>query len=581
MEIVSSLCLPYILVWFITCPNVWREESWKKLQTQSLWLGHTHSNILVDCLHMFDSGRIETSFTLFQKADVDLHRYYVNPSEDIGQKSIFLVPYDQVEQLTVEINNEFKANTRVPEYPFTMSFFNDGTPTPQLLGIVNSKDDFDSFKSSVPENPPSYAALPVHATTAQELDYAAWREKLERALAAEQKKKGVIKRKKRERQTKIVMENCDQLKRTQRYFGLRSPLPTAQIVRPESPKNEQQFQQIKNFGLLPDTLDINKVAEFPFEDQTVVIAFDVESWEENHAMITEIGISTLDTAELVTIAPGHQGENWIKKIRSRHFRIAGRESMRNYKYCTGNPDSFQFGTSEFVALDSAPELVDSCFEWPYSAGFECEGPPTCDAEGNPIPRLLPVPDTTQTAFNPRSKTRNLLLIGHDITGDIAYLSQLGSEIFGSDIKNPPANSNDNLSRRQRVLSSVRERLDTSVLHKTLNKDSQVRSLIKMCYDLDITAWYAHNAGNDARYTLEAFVKLAIKARQQDDAANKLAWESGSLDQHAMLRELQKEMRVQAKMEAARREIGKELSALGKEGAPGFDPQLTASPPFAS
>jgi len=517
---------------------------------------------------------------LFQKTDYDVYRYYINPPDDLGWRTIFLVPQTQVKKLVTEISAKFKVTVEVPPYPFTMSFFKDGTPKPQFLGIVKSKEDFDSFKSSVPSNPSDYAILPARATKIEESNHAAWREKVERALAAEQKKKGAIKKKKRERHAKIIMEHCDQLKRTQRYLGLRYPLPTTQIVRPTTDEDEQKLQQIKDIGLLPDQLDVDKTAEFPFEDEVVIVAFDVESWEENHAMMTEIGISTLDTTKLFNVPPGHQGENWIQTIRSRHFRITGREYMRNFKYCTGHPESFQFGISEFVAIDSAPDLVDSCFEWPYSAGFECRGPPQFDADGNPISRLEPVLDTTQTNSDDR-KQRNLLILGHDITGDIAYLSSLGSEVFGPDTKHTSINSDGVPSRRQRVLSSIRERLDTSILHKTLNKDDQIRSLTKMCYDLDITAWYAHNAGNDARYTLEAFIKLAIKARQQDDAANKLAQETGSFNTHATLWELEKEMRVQAKMESARKEVEEELRAWERGGAPGCQSRLDSSPPAAT
>jgi len=493
-----------------------------------------------------------------------LSRHYLFAPESYACKPLILVPLREVETLLQEIGIEFHLQVQVPPYPFQLSFYDDGTPVPHPLGTINSKEDMAELQSKIPDPPADYDQVAPYATEAQKQNHQVWREKVERALEAGKNKKGAAKRKKHERRDVTVMESVNQLQRAQRYLGLKQLL-TTEIIRPAQDSDELQLQPAKDNHVFPGALDVEEPAPFPFEDQTVVVSIDVESWENDHNIITEIGVSTLDTADLVYIAPGQQGEEWIKKIRSRHFRIKGREALRNFKYLHGNPDMFQFGTSEFVPIDEAAEAVDGCFEFPYSAGFECSGPPDLDTEGLPLPRTPAVLDMTRNGNGDDS--RNLLLLGHDIGGDITYLANLGSFIFGSGaVSLSPVRT---ATRRRKVLSSIRERLDTVVLHKSLTKNDQGTSLVKLCHELDITAWYAHNAGNDARYTLEVFIKLVIKARQEEDVANAEAQKTGNFDTEKTRQEIEKERRINAKMEAARQNIEVELSAHEKAGEPGI------------
>lgn len=490
-------------------------------------------------------------------------------------KPLILVPFHEVETLLQEIGTEFNLQVQVPSYPFQLSFYDDGTPIPLFLGTINSKNDLAELLSKIPDPPAGYDQVVPHATTMQKQNHQAWQEKVERALEAEKKKKNATKKKNQGGRAMTVVENVNQLNRAQRYLSLKQQV-TTEMIRPALESDELQLQQARADHTFPEALDVEQPAPFPFEDQTVVIAIDVESWEDDHNIITEVGVSTLDTADLVDVAPGQQGKQWVNKIRSRHFRIKGREALRNFKYLHGDPDMFQFGTSEFVPIQEAAEAVDRCFEFPFSAGFECSGPPDLDTEGLPLPRKPAVLDMARKTDGDDS--RNLLLLGHDITGDITYLANLGSFIFGAgSVSQSPEIM---ASRRRKVLSSIRERLDTAVLHKSLHKSDQVTSLVKLCHELDITAWYAHNAGNDARYTLEAFVKLVIKARQEEDAANAVAQKTGSFDTAKKRREMEKERQIDARMEAARQNIEVELSAYAKAGAPGTR-RRSPSPFFAN
>lgn len=418
-----------------------------------------------------------------------------------------------MQTLVDDIGREFCVTVGIPAYPFQLSFYQDGTPKPKYIGRVNCKTDMTEMQSGIPNVSEDYERMISGAYTTQVQDYAAWNEKI--LLALESEKRKWLKRKTNQKQNLIATHALDSLRSAQRYLGLRPRLPTAEVLQNNAPSSSQPPRSMQEADGYINTLDVEQRAPFPFQDETIMISIDVESWEMDHNIITEIGVSTLDTADIKDVPLGDEGKGWLKRIRSRHFRIKGRERLVNFKFCHGYPDMFQFGFSEFITVDDAPNIVDSCFEQPYSASFECPGYRQGD-EGVLL-RATPATSDPTHILNGNDKSRTLVLIGHDLKGDTEYLSALGSEIFGS--ANCASSSEDIPSRRQRVLSSIRESFDTASLYKALRRDQNTRSLAKVCEDLNIDAPYVHNAGNDARYTLEAFIKLVIQSRQIEDQAN--------------------------------------------------------------
>ncbi len=79
-----------------------------------------------------------------------------------------------------------------------------------------------------------------------------------------------------------------------------------------------------------------------------------------------------------------------------------------------------------------------------------------------------------------------------------------------------------------------------------------------------TAWHLHNAGNDARYTLEALIGICIKARMDEDQVNVTG--SGSIMKHN-LRNVQwkdeVEKRVQERAKAVEQDIRDESKGWEK------------------
>lgn len=205
-----------------------------------------------------------------------------------------------------------------------------------------------------------------------------------------------------------------------------------------------------------------------FEGSVIFIAVDVESYEYNHNLITEIGFAILDTMDIKRIPPGERGKNWQKKIRARHIRVKEHTGYQNSDFVSGCADRFEFGSSEFVALADIPKVIANCFRPPYSTNI---GP---EEAGN---------------LYPSSEKRNIILVGHDINIDINYLQKLGY--------NPLQ------------VSNMLEVVDTATLDKVWKQHSQQRSLGNILYDLDMDSWHLHNAGNDAVYTLWAMIGIAL------------------------------------------------------------------------
>lgn len=86
--------------------------------------------------------------------------------------------------------------------------------------------------------------------------------------------------------------------------------------------------------------------------------------------------------------------------------------------------------------------------------------------------------------------RNLILVGHDVGTDVNYLRKVGF---------------DPLS-----LPNLREVVDTASMYRALTRETNPRKLGSVLETFDIPGWFLHNAGNDAVYTLQAMLGIAIK-----------------------------------------------------------------------
>jgi hypothetical protein len=108
----------------------------------------------------------------------------------------------------------------------------------------------------------------------------------------------------------------------------------------------------------------------------------------------------------------------------------------------------------------------------------------------------------------KNRLRNIILVGHNITADITYLRKL-------DCKYIKPKTGDDFDEPINTQPKFLETLDTDLLYRVLKRDMQGSSLGKILLDLGLTGWNLHNAGNDARYTMEAMIGIALKSRMGD------------------------------------------------------------------
>lgn len=87
--------------------------------------------------------------------------------------------------------------------------------------------------------------------------------------------------------------------------------------------------------------------------------------------------------------------------------------------------------------------------------------------------------------------RDIIIVGHGVSSDINYLQEMGVELMAA----------FNFFRS----------IDTKDLHQAWRHLHDGRSLAYLLSDLNISFKDLHNAGNDAAYTLQAMIALAVRA----------------------------------------------------------------------
>ncbi|KAK6335322.1 hypothetical protein TWF718_010752 [Orbilia javanica] len=169
---------------------------------------------------------------------------------------------------------------------------------------------------------------------------------------------------------------------------------------------------------------------------------DIESWERNHDIVTEVGLTkyipgtTLDHGEPI----------------SDHIIIKEHRRYKNGSYVADASGNFEFGNSRQVPLAEIKGAI--------------------------------------VAFMDAPESHQRILVGHDINADIEYLRKLGYD---------------------EELKGFSMTFDTVEIWKAFADTLDGIGLSRLCSQLDISAWNLHNAGNDARYTMDAFVKMVSRA----------------------------------------------------------------------
>lgn len=90
-------------------------------------------------------------------------------------------------------------------------------------------------------------------------------------------------------------------------------------------------------------LDVDASAPFEQDGHVVFVCFDIETYEKNPGLVTELGFAILDTQKLIDVPPGAGARDWFELIQGRHIRVKEYSYIKNTEYVEGCPENFMFG----------------------------------------------------------------------------------------------------------------------------------------------------------------------------------------------------------------------------------------------
>jgi hypothetical protein len=194
----------------------------------------------------------------------------------------------------------------------------------------------------------------------------------------------------------------------------------------------------------------------------VLVVLDVEMFEHDRSILTELGISILDPWKL----PGNDANTppspWdaLKVIKNHHVRIKPTAHLVNGDLCAGHPDNFLFGNTSFVSIAQGKELLRNSF----------------------------------THYDTQGNLRPVIFIEHAVDNDLQAIKHS----FGLDLS---------------ALNVIVTTIDTQNLASEYGFGSKLYpiGLGKLMQKYSISEPFLHNAGNDAVCTLIA--ALVVPSRQ--------------------------------------------------------------------
>lgn len=180
-------------------------------------------------------------------------------------------------------------------------------------------------------------------------------------------------------------------------------------------------------------------------------------------------MSVLDSRAVKGVDPGEDGKPWFELMRHIHLRPIEYEKLVNRKFIKGCPTKFNFGKGTMIKLEDASWILSRILKDPSRIKEACDL--TAEFE---------------------DACPSIILVGHGLQNDTEYMQRLNF-----------------------TPSRVAGQVDTQKLARI--SKSQPPGLTKLLSALSIDAKNLHNAGNDAAYTLQALVGLAVQEHHQPGA----------------------------------------------------------------
>ncbi|KAI0191506.1 hypothetical protein EV127DRAFT_480447 [Xylaria flabelliformis] len=375
---------------------------------------------------------------------------------------LLLVPTVQFEKYLHIANHELDMQLAIPRggagQRFTLIFGNFDTPRPRFLGRVNSASALEALKGRTHELPADglrHLTPACYRTYLDNID-----EIYDSIKARDKKRKEEMARQKRMQRQK---DSGRMLKRVQKYLGLR-----------------RATSHVSSNSSAVTSWDVSKIVPFKARESVRFVSVDVEAYERDTRVVTEIGLAVLDTDDIVNVQPGKRGENWFPLVQAYHFRVKERSYIVNSEFVQGCPEAFDFGKSEMVPLKDIKKAVGKIL-----GDHESED------------------------------RRPVIIVGHDIGQDLNYLLRIGYNPWR--------------------VSHIVDEVDTKTLFQRIQRSPNGRGLATMCAELGIPGCHYHNGGNDAVYTLRAMITIAIKRTveglegKEEISTSVDEWSDGDMD----------------------------------------------------
>ncbi|KAJ6004954.1 hypothetical protein N7540_012753 [Penicillium herquei] len=384
--------------------------------------------------------------------------FYLPLPERQARDSLILVPESQAQNMLSYINNLVSENlslTGMKQDRLVLYFDDHSIPKPLYLGRSNNVEKKTSLEANIHEME-NFAAWDDRAKDSNSLMLTAFTQYLRNVILPTMKipksAKSNKAKKKLKLQAKMMEKWTSQLSWLPSWLGLRPPPVVPPPVVAESSPDEDQPQQPAL-----DPVNVLMAPGWDFHDHPVFVSIDCEWIERSPWTLTEVGISLLDTYDLTNLPPGDYGENWKKRIRSYHFRVSEYESHVNQEFCLGCPDKFEWGQSYVIDYDQIGAAIDEC-------------------------------------LGSRGPGRNLILVGLAMDHDVQILRKTGSVYF------------------YQAADMFFDRLDVAQLFRVLRDSKENLGMVRLLGELnELHSEWLHNAGNDARYTMHALVRIAMEA----------------------------------------------------------------------
>ena len=151
--------------------------------------------------------------------------FYVWPPVSISDKAIIFVSTDQVQQLLDEINENIPplhlTINSLSDKGLVLDFPDHPTLRPRYLGCSNSKEDFEDLQVDMPTKSQQTSLRGQNYGNPDGRSLEAFKQTIEAAMEANKNKNKNTKAKKKEDRIQKQQVMVKQLKRTERYLGLR------------------------------------------------------------------------------------------------------------------------------------------------------------------------------------------------------------------------------------------------------------------------------------------------------------------------------------------------------------------------